>query len=447
MGLPMGTKLLMRPRLALGMALLIALTSCAQQEALRSDPAAASRPAAGGRLEQLNALQREANALKTPLAVSSFYRERLAHSDGALHALIAQVLAATQSELGDYAAAVDTFPYAVNALRGTTAALPDTNSYQRVDAADAIVELARTRRIVLINEAHHVAQTRLLTLALLPRLRALGYTHFAAEGLDERDRDLVTRGYPVNASGTYVREPLYGEIVRAALKLGFVVVPYEATSASADETEREREQARHLMERVFHAQPEARLFVHAGYAHVHKRAGYLDAEPMRVHLQRMSGFEPLSIDQTVLRPIDAAREYRDYDTLRQRFAITATSMLIARDGKPWSLEPDYYEASVLLPPPAQRIVGRPDWLTLDGAREPVAIDLDVSEQHLPYVLEARYANENDKAVPADRLPIEIATRQAVLFLRPGSYRIAASDSAGHALLQRSLRIDERHADR
>jgi hypothetical protein len=443
----MGTKLLLRPALVPAIVLLLALAACAQQDARRNEPVAASHPAAGGRLEQLNALQREANALKTPLAVSSFYRERLAHSDGALHALIAQVLAATQSELGDYAAAVDTFPYAVNALRGTPAALPETSGYRRVDAADAIVELARTRRIVLINEAHHVAQTRMLTLALLPRLRALGYTHFAAEGLDERDRDLATRGYPVNASGTYVREPLYGEIVRSALKLGFVVVPYEATSANADESERESEQARHLMERVFNTHPQARLFVHAGYAHVHKRAGYLDAEPMRVHLQRMSGFEPLSIDQTVLRPIDAAREYRDYDTLRQRFAIAAPSLLLARDGKPWSLEPEYYDASVLLPPPAQRIVGRPDWLTLDGAREPVAIDLDVSEQHLPYVLEARYVGENDKAVPADRLPIESATRQAVLFLRPGSYRISASDSAGHSLFQRPLRIDERRADR
>ena len=429
------------------MSLFIAVMSCAPQDARRTEPVAASNPAGAGSLERLNALQREANALKTPLAVQAFYRERLAQSDGALRSLIAQVLAATQSELGDYQAAVDTFPYAVNALRSTPAPLPEAARYRRVDAADAIVELARARRIVLINEAHHAAQTRLLTLALLPRLRELGYTHFAAEGLDERDRELATRGYPVNASGSYVREPLYGEIVRTALKLGFVVVPYEASAAADDETEREREQARHLMERVFRAQPEARLFVHAGYAHVHKRAGYLDAEPMAVHLQRMSGFEPLSIDQTVLRPIDAAREYRDYGALCARFAVNAPSLLLSGDGKPWSLEPEFYDASVLLPPPARRIVGRPDWLALDGAREAVAIDLDVGEQHLPYLLEARYANESDKAVPADRLPVESATRQAVLFLRPGSYRISASDSAGRALFQRTLRVESRRADK
>jgi hypothetical protein len=395
-----------------------------------------------GTFERLNALQREANTLKSALAVYAFYRTRYEQSEGGLRDLIAQVLAASEAELGDYDAAVRQFPYGVSALRGTPAPLPQAAEFHAVDAAQAIATLAASRRIVLVNEAHHVAQTRVLTLALLPRLRALGFTHFAAEGLDERDRDLATRGYPTDASGVYVREPLYGEIVRTALALGFVVVPYESTTTGADTAAREEEQARHLVERVFRAQPQARLFVHAGYAHVHKRAGYLDAEPMAVHLRRMSGFDPLSIDQTVLRPIDARREYRDYRGLVQRFAIRSPSVMLAeRDGSAWSLEPDHYDVSVILPPPAHGIVGRPDWLVLGGAREVVPVDLDLREEHLPCVIEARYAAESAKAVPADRMLVERGSGQVVLFLRPGKYRLAAIDASGRSLIDRELRVD------
>ena len=392
---------------------------------------------------RLGALRAEGDALKTPVAAYQFYRDHYEHSEHALHSMLAQVLAATESELGAYEAAVRQFPMAVSGLGGAPAALPTEADFSAVDAADAVVELTRTRRIVMINEAHHVAETRVLTLALLPRLRALGFTHFAAEGLDEHDLDLGNRGYPTRASGTYVREPLYGDIIRSALRLGFVVVPYESANPNADSDTREQEQAQHLFDRVFRVQPSARLFVHAGYAHVQKHQGYLfGADPMALHLQRMTGIDVLSIDQTILRPDSPPREYPDYRTLLQRFSIRAPTVFLANAGKaPWSLEPQFYDISVLLPPADHLIVGRPDWLTLGGERVPVAIDLDIQADHLPCVLEARYAAESDKAIPADRVLIEQNISQAVLFLRPGSYRISATDANARVLFGRSLHVD------
>jgi len=426
-----------------GVALLLAgaLAGCAH-EARVAEPAppAASAAVTPGSLQQLGALQRGANARKTPLAAYAFWREQLTQASPALKPLIEQVLAANLAELGAYEAAVMPFPYGIGALRTTPAPLPEMATHRAVPAAEAIADLARTRRIVIVNEAHHVAQTRLLTLALLPRLRALGYTHVALEGLDERDRELAQRGYPTAASGIYVREPLYGEIVRQALALGFVVVPYESAAADADNAEREREQAEHLLTRVFRAAPDARLFVHAGYAHVHHRGDYLDVEPMALHLARMTGFDPLVIDQTVLRPSTPAREFGGYRTLLERFPLREPALLRDAHGAPWSLEPTLYDASVLLPPPQQHIVGRPDWLALGGARAPVAVDLDLSAAHLPALLEAHYASEPDDAIPADRVLIESGSGQVVLFLRPGEYRVRASDASGHELFRRSLTV-------
>ncbi len=404
--------------------------------------AALSNPVGPAAFARLNALQREANALSSPLAAREFYRKRLEQSAGGLRNLIAQVLAANESELGDYESAVHRFPFGPPGLRGAPAALPDREHYRPVKAADGIAQLARSRRIVVINEAHHAAQTRVVTLQLLPKLRELGYTHLALEGLDESDRELAARGYPTRASGTYLREPLYGEIVRQALRLGYVVVAYESARPQADADTREEDQAQHLAERVFRSAPEARLLVHAGYAHAHERAGYLDAEPMALRLKRKTGFDPLTIDQTLLRSVEPAREYRDYRELLSRFSIEEPSIFLAvRNETAWSLEPSFYDVSVVLPPPAKLLVGRPDWLTLDGARSPVPIDLDLSASRLPCLIEARHAGESDKAVPADRVPVEGETAQALLFLAPGSYRLSAVDASGNVFLRRNLRVD------
>jgi len=392
---------------------------------------------------RLNARQREAGKLRTPLAVYLFWRDQYAHADAAEQAVIGQVLAAAASEIGSYDEAVRRFPYAVTQVHGTPAALPTPQDFRAVDAAEGIAELARMRRIVMINEAHHAAQTRSVTLALLPRLRALGFTHFAAEALDERDRELTARGYPTSASGSYVREPLYGDIVRTALKLGFTIVPYESSAAGADMATREEEQAQHLVERVFRAQPDARLFVHAGYAHVHKRNDYLfDTDTMAMRLKRKTGFDPLSIDQTMLRPIDAVREYPDYVNLLRRFPLTQPSIFVSRnDGTAWSLEPSNYDISVALPPSHDAIVGRPGWLALAGERRATGVALDLSAAALPVLIEARLANEGDRAVPADRVLVESATREVVLFLRPGSYRVTAINASGAVVNEQRLRVD------
>jgi hypothetical protein len=95
------------------------------------------------------------------------------------------------------------------------------------DAVAAITALASHRRVVMIIEAHHAPQHRLMTLLLLQSLKREGYGYFAAETLDKSDDRLQSRGYPTLATGFYTAEPLYGDVVRTALRLGYRVMPYE----------------------------------------------------------------------------------------------------------------------------------------------------------------------------------------------------------------------------
>src|SRR3546814_5987426 len=125
------------------------------------------------------------------------------------------MFASIENELGLYNEAIRDFPLKSHTSPDTT--LPTLAEWKSADAAEVITKLAAGRQLVLINEAHHDAHTRQLTLALLPRLRALGFNYFAAVALSGNDAQLMQRGYPVKDSGTeYLHEPSYGDIVRMA---------------------------------------------------------------------------------------------------------------------------------------------------------------------------------------------------------------------------------------
>lgn len=351
-----------------------------------------------------------------------------------------QFLAFADANLGLYRAAVSDFPFA--SAGHADGAMPSPAQWRSDDAVEAIARLAAHRRIVMVNEAHHDPHTRLLTLALLPRLRALGYTHFAAEALDEKDTGRMRRGYPVTASGSeYLREPLYGDIVREAIRLGFVIVPYEASDMTPQV--REHSQAGNLYRRVFAADPSARLFVHAGYAHVDKAPGGLGegVRPMAMELKRLSGFDPLSINQTLFSGVDPARQSPPYRQLIAAFHPARAMVLLNRgNGKPWSAFPQRNDVSVILPPTSD--TPRPDWLRGDRRRHAWPIDTALCARMRPCVIEARPANEPDDATPADRYTLLDAHERAALYLQPGKYRVRAWGASGRTLGERRISIGE-----
>ncbi len=385
--------------------------------------------------------------------------------------LAAQFVSFSQNELGLYTQAVLSFP--LTAHPPDSLVLPSVEQWHGVAAVDAIATLAAKRRIVLINEAHHNAQTRRLTLALLPRLRALGFNYFAAEALLPNDTNLSQRGYPITHSGTeYLRDPLYGDIVRSALRLGFHVIAYDVgTTGQA----REDTQAENLYRAVFARDPTARLFVHAGYAHIDKTIGRLNAlRPMAMRLQKLTGLEPLSIDQTEF--LESGWDKTDpYHRLIAAFPSTEPEILQNRaDGTPWSARPALYDVNVILPvalnmaafgdvhpyggelsgkltrlQTAQRsplastmtnIMQRPQWLSLNGQRQPVPITAALCRSAIPCVVEARYANESDHAITADRYAFMLDHTNSTLYLRPGNYRLRATDIRDKILSAQTLTV-------
>lgn len=388
------------------------------------------------------------------LARRQFLTTQLTSLPTSEQSLARQLLASTDCELGLYEQALADFPFDQRQPSQTPipkpATLPtikpldfnnflDPNSVaDPIPAASHIAKAAAKRRLLLVNEAHHDAHTRVLVLQLLPKLRALGYNYFAAEALIEDNASLQRRAYPITTSGTeYLHEPLYGEIIRTAIRLGYTLVPYDPIEAVAD---RDASQAATLYQRVFAHDPTARLFVLAGYAHVDKAKGQLGSvTPMAMRLQQLSGIEPLSVDQTTFREIRSEPSHDTYQWIVDNYHPRQPIVLnMLSSDQPWSSDPARYDISVILPPAHGR--QRPDWLALDGARHAYPIDSGLCAGITPCVVSARYAGESDDAIAADRYAFLQAPARSRLYLYPGRYQLRASDSQGHALSAQEITV-------
>lgn len=441
------SRMLVQWRSAMMFAAMLAVCSLATQaqEVKRPPPAQSApmpeRPATASSATAVNRdLFSETAHIKTDLARYLYLREVMPQLTKDDRLIDQQLLATVEDELGLYDEAIFDFPFD-NRVQ-TPVTLPAPADWVPADAATEIAKLATSRRIVMINEAHHDAHTRELTLSLLPKLRAEGFTYFAAEALGNSDAQLMSRGYPIATTGSeYLHEPLYGQIIREAIRLGFKVVGYESDAdALAD---REAGQAQLLYRQVFKNDPKARLFVHAGYAHIDKAIGNLGKtiKPMAMQLKELTGFDPLSIDQTRWRDIGPMPKTGLYNQLSAAFPVDKPSVLLSRqNGSVWASDPDRHDVDVILPPSGHQ--RRPHWLELGGARQTRVISSEMCQRQFPCVVEARYANESDDAIPADRYVLLTDNTINSLYLWPGEYKISSRDRDGRKLSERRVTVDK-----
>lgn len=343
----------------------------------------------------------------------------------ALDGIAAQLRATQYSFLGRPNDAIRAFP--IHSRAPAPPGLPGPGTYRAVTAAGWIAGEAADFRVVMVNEAHHKPQTRLLTFALLPKLRALGFTHFAAETFGERP---LAAGYPVSGTGYYSAEPVFAELVRRAAALGFTLVPYESVDGDSQQS-RETGQAARLAE-VLARDPDARILVHAGYGHISEEPGTQPqgADPMALELERLTGLQVLTLDQTGL----AWEDGKAAERMAEAFGIASPSVLLDRTSdRAWSAFPARFDASVVLPAVDASVL-RPAWLALDGFRAPVASDLTPCIGHLPCLVQARYAGEGDDAIPADQfMMLDPGESTTPLYLAPGRYRLRLVGDAGQFL--------------
>ena len=353
--------------------------------------------------------------------------------------LTTQQLATLESFLGDPVEALRLFDTLDDEASPPPADTTRLDQLRVADAAGTIIAAADTARVIFVNEAHHVAQTRLLTLALLEPLRAKGFTYLAAETFSPFDSSLNARDYPVRTSGYYSNEPLFGEVIREARRLGYTLVPYEAIGVGGQDA-RETGQATNLRDRIFREHPDAHVLVHAGYSHINESGVLAGAKPMAIRFRELTGIDPFTIDQTTMREHSTrAKEHPAYRHIVDRAARTVPFVLVESDGRPWTNRPGVHDMTVFLPRTQLRD-GRPDWYWRSGDRQPFAVKGSLCANHDQCVVAARVAEESPDAVPRDILIMSAKDAQRTLAVPPGRYTISVRDAAGTSLSDTTVTI-------
>ena len=301
------------------------------------------------------------------------------------------------------------------------------------DAVDAIVAQARTRRVVILNEAHHVPMHRAFAMRLAAALRKIGYTYLACETFSGGDAGVPAPGQVTTATGFYTREPTFANFVNSALADGWKLVPYDVITPPKPGQDwmdsiraREQGEADNLVARIFAQAKDAKVFIYAGYSHAFKSvpgaAG--DIDWMAERLRRATGLDILSVDQTEFyaHP-DRAAEHPLYAGLLAAFPVAAPVVLRAPDGQyavP-GVARGHVDMQVIYPRYAVHD-GRPDWLRTLAGRSPHPIPAALLPKQGRRIVKALRLDAAQDAVPADVVLVEAGKPAPVLMLPPGEFR-------------------------
>ncbi|QJE73135.1 hypothetical protein HHL28_08595 [Aerophototrophica crusticola] len=311
-----------------------------------------------------------------------------------------------------------------------TAALP---------ALDGIARAAQGRRVVFINEAHHVPMHRAFTLRLLVSLRQAGFTHFAAEafptiagGSEWRDAAPVRSPY-----GVLTDEPIYADLIRTAVGLGYKLVTYDAApdcEITAETREkcidqRERAAAEKLV-RGIETEPNSKVLVHVGFGHGAKVTGP-GYKSLGQYVAELTGSDPLSVDQVSFSPQDRRDlETPGYTTLLRLSGQTEPFVPVKGDGTIWRQAGPGTDIQVVHPRPRDQS-GRPDWLRMGGLRDDVPIPPWMCGSARPCLVQAFAAKEDpERFVPVDQVLVRQGERMPVLVLPQGEHLIVARGPRG-----------------
>lgn len=283
---------------------------------------------------------------------------------------------------------------------------------------EALTEKARATSIVIVGEDHAKPAHRQFMARLAEALSDIGYDHYAAETFAHGMEDSAAV-HTVVGDGYYTREPVYAAALNRIRALGYSLLAYEQTpeqnppdDASMDEQIIAREQAQtdNLLDGLLRDNPQAKLLIHVGHAHVQEFARPGRIKWMAERLKAATGIDPLTISLSDCRtPGDRAvlADYAEWP-----------------DGTGISRAVDHYVGF----PDVTFSQGRPDYRRHAGYQAiPVPPALRPVEG--PVLLEARRKDAGDTEVPLDRLYLR-PDEDIPLMLKAGTYDIRSFDEQG-----------------
>ena len=357
------------------------------------------------------------------------------------------LLSQSVSFLGDYEGALDYQQLADTSHltdvenRQIGKSIQQLKNIKHVDAKRFIGFIASSHKVIMLNEAYNKPIHRAFAYSLLDLLYNRGYRYLAMEMLNPRaDQELTKLTY---RTGHFAAEPVAGELIRQALELGFKLVAYEDSLADQHTpTERDSIQAVHIAH-IFKEDPEAKVFVYAGYGHIAKKTTTPDFIPMGMAFKRITGIDPLTIDQTdMTEESNFSFGKAFYNAYMDKFPVTTPSIPLVNDEPVNVTGTTLYDLTVIHPKTIY-YYERPTWLALSNRRQPVSIK---TTNRSIYLVQAYYQFESfgtkpGQVIPADQTYFSFGNGTYTLYLRRGLYILIFRDLQYKTLYTQHLEVN------
>ncbi len=321
--------------------------------------------------------------------------------------------------------------------------------YKPRGARDYLVARTAEQDAVFFNESHAHPETRAFVHTLLQKLRQQGFSYLCLDALEPKDTELNQRGYPVLNSGYFLKDPVYGDLVRRALAMGFEVIAYQPSQEEMQKalgilqrkgysrdpeilqrTAKEWSQAMNLA-RIRRRDSEAKLLVLSGPGHIREQA-IEGIKHMAEWFKEFTGVDPYTIDQSQMVdycPEKADPLYQKLNLERSTVFVKDQEVFVQKELDPGSddLFKRCYDVQIFHPKTVYQN-NRPNWLRMDGLRKIYPFNPDKHNLSYPCLVRAYQEGEDTAfAVPIDVIEVIDPSTPVALLLPPGTYQLLLKD--------------------
>ena len=329
-----------------------------------------------------------------------------------------------------------------------TVALNQLKNSRPLSARDHIITLAKTEKSLFFNEYPDHPQNRAFISTMLDDFFAAGFTYLCLEDVTASDKELNNRAYPVINSGYYVKDPVYGDLIRQGLAMGFEVVSYEPTNAQINKAmaivkrsakfsdpallkQTAKDWARAMnLNRIYKKDPGAKIIVLTSRGNI-KEVSSKGFKTMASWYQTFTKINPVTIDQRTFTEKCTIDEHPLYPTRKVQepsvffykqnpFITKETNTITEETGS-------FVDLQIFFPRSSYRN-DRPTWLEMDGYRTYQEINPDKYGMGSPCMVMAFRKDEDlTFAVPMDAIELGYTATTTSLLLPSGNYTLLLND--------------------
>lgn len=320
----------------------------------------------------------------------------------------------------------------------------DNTQTQIIDAKDYILNNFGNVEFLFFNEKHNRAQIRAFLKDMLPELYRQGFTTIALEDLKESTASLLKRGYPTLTTGFYIREPVFAQLIREALSIGFNFLNYDAPKSQNKFEER----AKNII-KYKETNPNEKIIILGGHGAIYKERTDVPLNqpmPSGVYLCRKYGPSKLaSIDCITFLETDSKGKENSFYTYLNDTVKIKSPVVVLENSLPIIgelLTHKMIDVSIFFPRTKNKY-GIPNWAIQGNKLTEIPLPLEKRDQ-VQY-LQVYYMNEfkksKKKAIPIYQLVIDNNIHDKIeLMLSNGSYSFIYLDGSFNCVNENTIEI-------